>query len=139
MPLRDIFPVHSAKLLEKLTLHDEKFASIDPAIVQELCLNGKLKLPQLNATASRAFSDSASWRAVPHTLQNITLELPLDKGIPRILEQLPRLTSLCLSHRSPNSAHLDRSLDPFLDLPRLGILELGRGETCDLVRPWAPQ
>ena len=124
MSLDDIFPAHGAKLLEKLTLGDEEFSRIDPAIVQKLCLNGKLRHLSINAAASKAFSVGASWRAVPHTLEDVTLELPFDKGIPRILEQLPRLTALSLRHSGPQPAHLDRPLIPFLEMPRLEKLEL---------------
>ena len=132
MSLSDMFPAHGAKLLDKLTLgHEEFFLSIDPAIIQELCLNGKLRHLRIDDAASKSFSVGVSWRAVPHTLEVITLELPLDNGIPRILEQLPRLMSLRLPHRSLKPAHLDRPLDPFLDMTRLGKLELVCGETCD--------
>ena len=122
--VKDVFLAHGAKLLEKLTLGDEDFSSIDPAVVQELCLNGKLRHLSINAAASKAFSVGASWQAVPHHLEDVTLELPLDNGIPRILEQLPRLTALRLRHSGPQPAHLDRPLNPFLEMPRLEKLKL---------------
>ena len=123
-PLEEIFSAQSAKLLEDLVL-GEGCESTDPTTVQELCLNGKLKRLSLDAAAaSRAFSVGASWRAVPHTLEDVTLELSLNKGIPKILEQLPKLKFLRMSHKGPDPAHLTRPLDPFLDMPRLEKLEL---------------
>ena len=59
---------------------------------------------------------------MPQTLQRLTLALPLDQGIPRILERSLRI--LTLDHSEDTRMHLDRPLDPFLDLPRLEKLAL---------------
>ncbi|CAL5222656.1 g5053 [Coccomyxa viridis] len=58
------------------------------------------------------------------TLQDVSLELPLHEGIPKILEQLPILRTLSLRHNRKRLMHLDRPLDPFLDMPTLKFLEL---------------
>ena len=94
-------------------------------LIKALCLNGKLRCITMDAaTHAGAFSVKAAWQAVPQTLQEVYIGLPLDEGIPRILEQLPNLISLLLKHSGQCRMHLDRPLDPFLDMPRLEKLEL---------------
>ena len=66
----------------------------------------------------------AVWQALPVTLQDVHLKLPLDEGIPRILEHLPRLKKVFLEHNRYSLMHLDRPLDPFLSMPRLEKLQL---------------
>ena len=132
-PLEEVFPAQSTKLLEDMSI-GYFCKSKEPAIVQELCLNGKLKRLSIDAiAASKAFDVGALWRAVPVTLEDVTLELSLDKGIPVILEQLPRLTSLSLRHNGPHAAHLTRPLDPFLNMPMLEKLELSQWNDKDAV------
>ena len=125
VPLKEIMPANSADSLEVLVL-GMGFKRAELATVQQICLNGRLK--RLSSPSYRAFAVSASWQAVPQTLEDVTLDLSLGKGIPIILEQLFNLTTLIIKHkRSGSHPHLDRPLDPFLAMPRLRKLELG----CD--------
>ena len=117
VPLKEIIPASSPKQLEVLVL-GMGFKTTDHATVQQICLNGRLK--RLRGPAHRASAVSASWPAVPHTLEEVALDLPLGEGLPTILEQLLNLTMLIIRHkRSGGCAHLDRPLDPFLAMPRL--------------------
>ena len=92
VPLNEIFPTNSIKLLEDLYIGMDCEIT-DPSVIQDLCLNGKLKRLNISSSASKAFSEGALWLAAPQTLQDLTLHVPPDKGIPRILEELLRLTA----------------------------------------------
>ena len=105
----------------------------DPDTLRRLCLNGSLKQlsitskdkrTEFDGAAAGAFSLHAPWQTVPQTLQDVCLDLPLDKGIPRILEQLVSLKELSLRHSKRTLMHLDRPLDPSLDMPKLAQLRL---------------
>ena len=156
IPLKDILPLHSAKLLESLTIVEEPGLITDTEMIQQLCFNGKLKHLEVGSekfdeldggfdgAAAGAFSVQAPWQGIPQTLQVVILQLSLDKGIPKILEQLPNLKTLSLMHTERNCMHLDRPLNPFLDMPRLEQLRLetywqrgyvdGAGVLCN----WTP-
>lgn len=127
LPLEDVLPGHSCKLLEELVIcQDSMVAGLGP--IQDLCLSGKLRCLKIHSIHGSvdAFSKHAVWEAIPQTLQHLTLPLHLDKGIPMILEQLHSLVTLSLRHTCIESTymHLDRPLDPFLDMPRLEVLSL---------------
>lgn len=156
VPLKAIFPAHSAQQLQSLSTVEDPERVTEAETIRRLCLNGKLTHlriewaePQNNriaaaAATAGAFSLHAPWQAVPHTLQDVFLDLCLDKGIPRILEQLLNLTSLSLRHSKGNCLHLDRPLDPFLDMPRLKQLRLesrwqpGGADGAGALRSWTP-
>ena len=54
--------------------------------------------------------------ALPISLRVLELHLPLEKGLPKVLEQLTNLRKLTLHHIGEGPMHLDRSLDPFLNM-----------------------
>ncbi len=133
VPLTALFPPRSAKLLETLSIREDPEQLTDPDTVRRLCLNGRLKhlaikykeiKTECDGAAAMAFSLNASWQAVPQTLQDMFLDLPLDEGIPRMLELLLSLTKLSLRHNKRTRMHLDRPLDPFLAMPRLEELRM---------------
>ena len=134
VPLKTIFPPGSAKLLGKLTIREDPEQVTDSETIRRLCLNGFLKHltikyeeveTECDGAAAGAFSVHAPWQLVPKTLQNVYLDLPLDKGIPRILEQLLSLRNLSLRHsKRTTRMHLDRPLEPFLAMPRLEELRM---------------
>ena len=59
------------------------------------------------------------------SLQSLTLDLPLERGIPVFLEQLTNLRSLVAINMGRGTMHLDRPLTPFLDMMHLGALIFG--------------
>ena len=127
LPLEEILPGHSCELLESMFLCED-YKTTESSAIQALCHNGRLRgltIISENYTVE-AFSHNASWQALPQTLQHLSLSLHLDKGIPVIFEQLDSLVTLSLRHSCVESAymHLDRPLDPFLDMPRLAVLKL---------------
>ena len=127
VPLRELFPAHTAESLEEVMILEDEHHYADSDTIKAWCLNGKLRCLKIrydDAAAGGAFSVDASWKAVPQSLQDVHLSLLLDKGIPRILEQLPSLRILCLRHKGADLMHLDRPLDPFLSMLRLERLEL---------------
>ena len=126
VPLQDILTPESARCLEELTVWQNGQPFTDAEALKALCLNGKLRCLRLDYPTfhAGAFSVGAVWQAVPQTLQELTLTLPLNEGIPRILESFLSLTMLSLGHSETSLMHLDRPLDPFLEMPRLEKLEL---------------
>ena len=124
VPLGELLPLHSAKALEDLGITGD-YREEDPETVKQLCFNGKLRRLQYST-----FVDPpnpffmASWQAVPQTIQHLDLYVPQEEGIPRILEQITSLKTLHLRYNSISYVHLDRSLDPFLDMPGLEELRL---------------
>ena len=133
VPLNAIFSAHSAKLLAYLSIVQDPEEVTDPETVNRLCTNGSLKRlsikseetsSECDGAAAGAFALHAPWQLVPQTLQDVCLDLPLDKGIPRVLEQLLSLEKLSLRHSKRTCMHLDRPLDPFLAMPRLEQLKL---------------
>ena len=154
VPLKAIFPAHSGLRLEALSIVDDPEKLTEAETIRRLCLNGKLKNlrvictepknDRIAAAAAGAFALRAPWQAVPHTLKDVFLDLCLDKGIPRILEQLLSLTSLSLRHNKGGRLHLDRPLDPFLDMPRLKQLRLesrwqvGDANGAGALSSWTP-
>ena len=135
VPFQEFLPAHSTTSLEELVIVGDGPQFTDPEAVKTLCLNGKMRCLRMDSAAAHAgaFLVDASWQAAPRTLQEISLSLPLDEGIPRILEQLPNLTSLVLKHSGQCRMHLDRPLDPFIDMPKLEKLELHSSWNLDLM------
>ncbi|CAL5224603.1 g7314 [Coccomyxa viridis] len=52
----------------------------------------------------------------------LKLHLPLEKGLPLVLEQLTGLKTLEITDTGEGRMHLDRPLDPFLDMVLLRLL-----------------
>ena len=128
VPVKAIFPADSGKLLEELSTLEDAEEVTEPETFRGLCLNGRLKHLSIkfgetklecDGAAAGAFSVHAPWQVVPKTLKDVCLDLPLDQGIPIILEQLLSLEKLSLRHSKRTRMHLDRRLDPCLDMPRL--------------------
>ena len=63
-------------------------------------------------------------RGLPYNLRQVTLWIPLNNGIPMVLEQLSNLERLAIHDEGAGQMHLDRSLIAFLDMPRLSKLRL---------------
>ena len=61
--------------------------------------------------------------ALPKSLHSLKLRLPLQTGLPVVLEQLANLRGLTVINSRKNLMHLDRPLDPFLDMVHLVRLE----------------
>ena len=135
VPFQEFLPVHSTTSLEDLAIEHDGPGFTDAEAMKAVCLNGRLRCLKVDYAAAHAgaFSVRASWQAIPRTLQEVSLSLPLDEGIPRILEQLPNLTSLALKHSGQCRMHLDRPLDPFIDMPRLEKLELHSSWNLELM------
>ena len=60
--------------------------------------------------------------ALPFSLMYLKLHLPLEKGLPLVLEQLTGLKTLEITDAGEGRMHLDRPLDPFLDIVLLRLL-----------------
>ncbi len=127
LSVEEVLPGNSRRLLESLYLCEDHRVA-DTATIQEVCLNGRLRCLTIISEHGtvEAFSANASWQALPQALQHLSLSLHLDNGIPAILEQFRSLETLSLRHSNVESSfmHLDRPLDPFLDMPRLDTLRL---------------
>ena len=80
---------------------------------------------------------------LPSSLQSLALDVPLGRGIPVFLEQLTNLRSLVAVHTGVGPMHLDRPLDPFLDMAHLralifGCADSGRSRQAESFSRWTP-
>ncbi len=60
--------------------------------------------------------------ALPISLRALELHLPLEKGLPAVLERLTNLRELTVHNTGEMPMHLDRPLNPFLDMAGLESL-----------------
>ncbi len=65
--------------------------------------------------------------ALPKSLHSLRLLLPLQTGLPVMLEQLTNLRELTVINTGEGLMHLDRPLDPFLDMVHFERLEFCSG------------
>ena len=121
VPLEQMLPVQGLKQLVHLHLRDcpGKAIAIRDAYVPS-------RLTSLTADSAwlPLLPFQAPWQALPYNLIDLSLMIPLSHGIPLVLEQLCNLEGLELCHVGSGQMHLTRSLDPFLDMPRLVYLAL---------------
>lgn len=64
--------------------------------------------------------------ALPNSLRCLTLHLPLMRGIPAVLVRLTNLLEFNVIHTGEGLMHLDRPLDPFLDMMHLKLLTFSK-------------
>ena len=62
---------------------------------------------------------------LPSSIQSLALDIPLHRGIPVFLEQLTNLRSLVAVNTGEGPVHLDRPLNPFLDMAHVRTLVFG--------------
>ena len=108
-----------------------------PTAVKDACIASNLVDLSVDHHWAPLMAFQPPWQGVPFNLRNIYLEIPLDDGIPLVLEQLGNLESLVIRQHGAGPMHLTRDLDPFMDMRKLArIFFHGPGpdrETC-----WTP-
>ena len=105
--LRILMPQHS---------YDSHVAS---EVIKQVLRESKLTWLVMGCPVEQLSPLTGPGGALPASLQHLTLDLPLDRGIPVDLEQLTNLESLTLRNTKQGPMHLSRSLDPFLDMKNL--------------------
>lgn len=120
--LEGIFPALKLESLPYLSIlkYAEQVAA--PEIIQQLCPNAEMLTIYIECPMERLFPARAPWHGLPRILQLVSLISSMEKGIPMALEQLPILNSLDISHNGEGRMHLDRPLDPFVDMESLEML-----------------
>ena len=125
MALEQMLPFQGFKHLSELFLHG---CPGQPATLRETYIPSNL----ISLSASEAWvpllPTQPPWQGLPCNLRYVLLWLPLDNGIPLVLEQLSALVSLELHHVGAGPMHLTRPLDPFLDIDSLKRLDLCTSE-----------
>ena len=107
-----------------------------PAAIKQAISFGKLTELQTNCPLEKLIPLKGPQCALPSSLQYLLLWVPLEKGIPVILEQLTNLRKFSAYHSGKGPLHLNRPLDPFLDMPHFEYLELVGGvENWQAVNP----
>lgn len=100
----------------------------DPGSVGPCCFSSNLTKLTTDCDVENLFSTKAPWSGLPSNLQQLEVHTSLKHGIPMVLEQLTSLRGLSIrSVPFKSLMHLDRPLDPFLDLPSIESLHF-RGD-----------
>lgn len=117
VPLEQMLPVHGLKHLSHLGLQE---CPGDASVVREAYIPSNLTRLDAYSEAWRQLLPShPPWQALPCNLRDLSVSLPLDSGIPLVLEQLSNLEVLSLCHVGTGPMHLTRPLDPFLEMGSL--------------------
>ena len=91
-------------------------------VIKQVLRKGRLTTLVTDCPVEQLTPSAGAQCALLMSLQILELHLPLDKGIPEVLEQLTNLRSLTLVGPKWEPMHLTRSLDPFLNMKDLGCL-----------------
>ena len=108
-------------------------------IIKRPFTNGKLRDLSVGCPLEKLTPLGGPQCALSNSLRSLTLHLPLTRGLPVALEQLTNLFIFNAVNSEEGPMHLDRPLDPFLDMPQLERLtfSLAPGRTGNVYR-WTP-
>ena len=123
VPLEAIFTSQRLGKLNKLEITD---CPGDPRNVSTCCFSSNLTSLRTSCDLGVLFPTKAPWEGLPFSLIVLDIMMPMERGIPLVLEQLTNLERQSISTltcRDP--MHLDRPLDALLNLPRLKSLIFG--------------
>lgn len=99
----------------------------DPAaqhIIKRVLGNGRLAYLNTNCPLEKLTPLEGAACALPNSLHSLKVHHPLEGGIPPVLEQLTNLRGLSIINTGDGPMHLDRPLDPFLEMAHLTALVL---------------
>ena len=114
------------RLRVSMSPHSYELPEASEAIKQVL-REGRLTTLATDCPLEQLTPMQGSQCALLMSLQFLTLDLPLDRGVPVVLEQLTNLRGLTMRDTKRGPMHLDRSLDPFLDMQHLaGLMFMGK-------------
>ncbi len=85
-------------------------------VVKQVFRNGRLLSLTTDYPLEKLTPLQGSECALPISLRVLELHLPLERGVPVILERLTNLRKLTVYHIGEGPMHLDRPLDPFLNM-----------------------
>lgn len=121
VPVEQVLPAQGLKHLSHLGLLG---CSGEPMVIRDAYVASRLVDLSFGHQWAPLMAFQPLWQGMPLDLKYMYLEIPLDEGIPLVLEQLSNLERLALRHVGTGPMHLIRSLDPFLDMERLFCLQL---------------
>lgn len=129
LPLEDLFRGHRLEQFTSLGVLVRPGSYEDPAdleFIRQLFRGGRLEILRTDCPLEKLMAPlGGAVCPLSISLQSLTLDLPLERGIPVVLEQLTNLRSLVAIDTGAGPVHLDRPLDPFLDMTHLRALVLG--------------
>ena len=131
LPLQKIFQGHRLEQLTSLCLKMCPEAHEAPGALQvykRAFGSGRLRELETNCPLEKLTPLERHQCALPNSLQVLELHLPLGRGLPVVLEQLTNLKMLEAINTEEGLMHLDRPLDPFLDMVHLERLAFSGGE-----------
>ena len=137
VPLEQMLPVQGLKHLSHLGLQD---CPGEASAVREAYIPSNLTSLDIYSEAwAQLLPSQPPWQALPCNLKRLSVKLPLDDGIPLVLEQLSNLEFLNLSHVGTGPMHLTQPLDPFLEMASLTRLSFSgdKDEPLELGK-WTP-
>lgn len=97
--------------------------SADLQAIKEHCFSDKLLKFETDFSLHRLFPSEEAWTSLPQNLQYLKVACYMFTELPRELEQLTNLKELIISREGEDGMHLNRPLDPFLEMHRLQKLE----------------
>jgi len=113
----------SDRILGNLTEFRLLWCSADLEATKEHCFTDKLLMFETDYSLYDLFPTEEAWTSLPQNLQYLSVACDMYRGLPRELEQLTNLKELIISRQGADGMHLDRPLDPFLEMPSLQKLE----------------
>ena len=120
VPLETIFTSQELGKLKELEVID---CPGDPRNVSTCCFSSNLTSLRTSCDLGLLFPTKAPWQGLLLSLIVLDIIMPMERGIPLVLEQLTSLEHLSISTLTSRSPmHLDRPLDALLNLPRLKSL-----------------
>lgn len=136
VPLHDIFALQKLEQLRDLTI-----LSCEGGLegISNSRFSGNLTSLRTDSQLDVPLLRRLPWRGLLCSLHRLTLQIPLMNGLPLVLEQLSSLKHLAIHNSGSTTMHLDRPLDPFLEMASLTTLTLlgDSGERCGY-SSWTP-
>ena len=134
LPLQKIFQGHRLEHLTSLDIQECPEAYEAPGAVQvykRAFGSGMLRKFETDCPLVKLTPLGRYRCALPDCLQVLKLHLPLGEGLPIVLEGLPNLRVLEATNTEGGLLHLDRPLDPFLDMVHLEELAFSSGDVLE--------
>ena len=104
---------------------------VAPQVIKQVLRKGRLTILDTNCPLEQLTPLTGPQSTLPMSLQILNLHLPLERGIPPVLEQLSNLRGLTLIDTKQGPMHLTRNLDPFLDIKYLECLAFMGKDAAD--------
>ena len=125
LPLEKIFQEQRLEQVRLLQLRLRPETYEDPCaleVIERVLRNGRLQTLSTDCPPVKLVLIEGLQCLLPFSLRKLELHICLKGGIPVVLEQLQKLQKLQFVDTGEGHLHLDRPLDPFLDMADLVLL-----------------